>query len=146
MKLEFNPDEVWYVVDGRQELHFKQIFRAAYKSGIAKPETVLYHAGFGTMNGKDGKPFKTREGGVMRLEKLIELAQRLETGGGIMDFNAFDKKELESYAEEAKKRWGGSKEYKESKYNHWNASDDVYKYSGYYVTGLIFNYTHKAKY
>jgi len=73
---EFDPDEIWYVVDGRQELHFKQVFRAAYKSGIVKKETLLYHAGFGTMNGSDGKPFKTRDGGVMRLSELLELTEK----------------------------------------------------------------------
>ena len=73
---EFNPDEIWYVVDGRQELHFKQVFRAAYKSGIVKEDTLLYHAGFGTMNGSDGKPFKTRDGGVMRLSELLELTEK----------------------------------------------------------------------
>lgn len=73
---EFNPDEIWYVVDGRQELHFRQVFRAAYKSGIVKEDTLLYHAGFGTMNGKDGKPFKTRDGGVMRLSELLELTEK----------------------------------------------------------------------
>lgn len=73
---EFNPDEIWYVVDGRQELHFKQVFRAAYKSGIVKKDTLLYHAGFGTMNGKDGKPFKTRDGGVMKLSELLELTEK----------------------------------------------------------------------
>lgn len=73
---EFNPDEIWYVVDGRQELHFKQVFRAAYKSEIVKKDTNLYHIGFGTMNGKDGKPFKTREGGVMRLSELLEITEK----------------------------------------------------------------------
>lgn len=67
----YNPDEVIYVVDKRQELHFVQVFRCAKKTGIVKPETELKFLGFGTMNGKDGKPFKTREGGVMRLENLI---------------------------------------------------------------------------
>ncbi len=67
----FDPDEVIYVVDKRQELYFTQVFRAAVKTGIVKPETKLYFLGFGTMNGRDGKPFKTREGGVMRLENLI---------------------------------------------------------------------------
>lgn len=65
------PDEVIYVVDKRQELHFVQVFRCAKKTGIVKEETKLKFLGFGTMNGKDGKPFKTREGGVMRLENLI---------------------------------------------------------------------------
>ena len=67
----YQPDEVIYVVDKRQELHFVQVFRCAKKTGIVKPETELEFLGFGTMNGKEGKPFKTREGGVMRLEKLI---------------------------------------------------------------------------
>ena len=68
---EFCPDQVIYVVDKRQELHFIQVFRCAKKTGIVRPETELTFLGFGTMNGKDGKPFKTREGGVMRLENLI---------------------------------------------------------------------------
>ena len=68
---DFNPDKMLYLTDKRQALHFEQVFRAARKSGIVKAETELEHVGFGTMNGKDGKPFKTREGGVMRLERLI---------------------------------------------------------------------------
>ena len=68
---DFRPDKILYVVDKRQALHFEQVFRAARKSGITRPETELQHLGFGTMNGKDGKPFKTRSGGVMRLEYLI---------------------------------------------------------------------------
>ncbi|MSR94481.1 arginine--tRNA ligase [Clostridiaceae bacterium 68-1-5] len=69
---EFQPDQVVYVVDKRQELHFVQVFRAAKKTGIVGEDTKLSFLGFGTMNGKDGKPFKTREGGVMRLEYLIQ--------------------------------------------------------------------------
>ena len=68
---DYHPDKVIYVVDKRQELHFVQVFRAAKKTGIVPAETELKFLGFGTMNGKDGKPFKTREGGVMRLENLI---------------------------------------------------------------------------
>ena len=68
---EFSPDMVLYVVDKRQEMHFKQVFRCAKKTGIVRPGVELKFLGFGTMNGKDGKPFKTREGGVMRLETLI---------------------------------------------------------------------------
>ena len=68
---EYAPDEVIYVTDKRQELHFTQVFRVAKKAGIVRPETELIHIGYGTMNGKDGKPFKTRTGGVMRLEYLI---------------------------------------------------------------------------
>ena len=68
---DYHPDKVLYVADKRQSLHFEQVFRAAKKSKIVRPETVLNFLGFGTMNGKDGKPFKTRSGGVMRLEYLI---------------------------------------------------------------------------
>ena len=68
---DFAPDMVVYVVDKRQEMHFTQVFRVAKKAGIVKENTELVFNGFGTMNGKDGKPFKTREGGVMRLENLI---------------------------------------------------------------------------
>ena len=67
----FDPDEIIYVVDKRQEMHFIQVFRCARKTGLVKEDTGLKFLGFGTMNGKDGKPFKTREGGVMRLEHLI---------------------------------------------------------------------------
>lgn len=69
------PDEVWYVVDKRQDLHFKQVFRAAYKSKIVSENTILDFMGFGTMNGKDGRPFKTRNGGVMTLRNLLELVK-----------------------------------------------------------------------
>ena len=71
-KEQYDPDAVIYVVDKRQELYFTQVFRCAKKTGITKPDTTLHFLGFGTMNGKDGKPFKTREGGVMRLEHLID--------------------------------------------------------------------------
>ncbi len=70
-KNNFDPDHLIYVVDKRQEMHFIQVFRCAKKTGIARKDTQLDFLGFGTMNGKDGKPFKTREGGVMRLETLI---------------------------------------------------------------------------
>jgi len=73
MRMEdYNPESIIYITDKRQELHFKQVFRCAKKTGIVAPETELTHIGFGTMNGKDGKPFKTRDGGVMRLEYLLE--------------------------------------------------------------------------
>ena len=68
---KYHPDRIIYITDKRQELHFTQVFRAAEKCGLVSPDTELIHIGFGTMNGKDGKPFKTREGGVMRLETLI---------------------------------------------------------------------------
>lgn len=68
---EYNPDKIIYLTDKRQALHFEQVFRCARKTKLVKPETELLHIGFGTMNGKDGKPFKTRDGGVMRLEHLL---------------------------------------------------------------------------
>lgn len=68
---QYQPDEILYVVDKRQEMHFIQVFRCARKAGMVKDDTKLTFLGFGTMNGKDGKPFKTRDGGVMRLENLI---------------------------------------------------------------------------
>lgn len=72
MRMEdYDPEGVIYLTDKRQELHFIQVFRCARKTGIVKPQTQLKHIGFGTMNGKDGKPFKTRDGGVMRLEYLV---------------------------------------------------------------------------
>ena len=71
-KKEINPDEMWYVVDGRQALHFTQVFRAIDKLGIYNKEK-LEHIPFGTMNGKDGKPFKTRDGGVLSLKGLIDM-------------------------------------------------------------------------
>ncbi len=68
---DWNPDKMLYVTDKRQNLHFEQVFRAARKSGIVNAQTQLAHVGHGTMNGKDGKPFKTRDGGVLRLEQLV---------------------------------------------------------------------------
>ena len=71
---DFAPDKIWYVVDTRQELHFTQVFRCAKKAGLTDAE--LEFLGFGTMNGKDGKPYKTREGGVMKLEDLLSTAKQ----------------------------------------------------------------------
>ena len=72
-KKEYNPDEIWYCVDGRQGLHFEQVFRAARKAKLVEDDVKLEFIGFGTMNGTDGKPFKTRDGGVMTLKNLISL-------------------------------------------------------------------------
>lgn len=77
---EFQPDRMIYVVDKRQDLYFEQIFRCARKTKLVKEDTGLFFLGFGTMNGKDGKPFKTREGGVMRLESLLtEIREKMYT-------------------------------------------------------------------
>lgn len=73
--MNHNPDEIWYVVDKRQDLHFIQAFRAAKKARIINDNTKLYFAGFGTMNGSDGKPFKTRDGGVMKLLDLLAMVK-----------------------------------------------------------------------
>ena len=86
---EYNPDKLIYLTDKRQALHFEQVFRCARKTKLVTPETELMHIGFGTMNGKDGKPFKTRDGGVMRLEHLLadintEMLRKM-TEGGKMD-------------------------------------------------------------
>ena len=69
----FNPNEIWYFTDERQSLYFEQVIRASYKTGLVKKETKLKHFGFGTINGIDGKPYKTRDGGVMELDSLINL-------------------------------------------------------------------------
>lgn len=70
----FDPDEIIYVVDERQGLYFEQVFRASYKTGLVK-KAKLEHCGFGTINGIDGKPYKTRDGGVMELNQLIKLVK-----------------------------------------------------------------------
>lgn len=72
----FNPDEIWYVVDERQSLYFEQVFRGSYISGLVPATTLLAHYGFGTMNGKDGKPFKTRDGSVLELSSLLDLVRK----------------------------------------------------------------------
>ena len=80
----FNPDEIWYFTDERQSLYFEQVFRACYKTGLVKESTKLKHFGFGTINGKDGKPYKTRDGGVMELDSLINMI-RLEVEKNIKE-------------------------------------------------------------
>lgn len=69
---DYNPDSIIYLADARQSMHFIQVFRCARKTGLVRDDVELTHIGFGTMNGKDGKPFKTRDGGVMRLEYLLD--------------------------------------------------------------------------
>ena len=71
---DLKADEIIYVVDKRQSLHFEQVFEASEKLGIA-PGVKMLHIGFGTVNGADGKPFKTRDGGVMNLEDLIAMSK-----------------------------------------------------------------------
>jgi len=73
--MRFDLDEMWYVTDERQSYYFEQLFRASYKTGLVPNSVKLEHFGFGTINGSDGKPFKTRDGGVMQLEDLINLVK-----------------------------------------------------------------------
>ena len=87
---DYHPDKLLYLTDKRQSLHFEQVFRTARKGHLVPPETELQHIGFGTMNGKDGKPFKTRAGGVMRLEQLIReitdfVMQKITTNQTVSD-------------------------------------------------------------
>ena len=95
---DFNPDKIWYVVDHRQNLHFTQVFRAARKAELVPHNTELTHLCFGTVNGKDGKPFKTRDGGVMQLSELLDSVteyayQKMRTT------NVFDEHERRENAE-----------------------------------------------
>ena len=95
---EIDPELVLYVVDQRQHLHFEQVFRAAHKSGI-DGGAALEHIGFGTVNGPDGKPFKTRAGGVMKLGDLIAMAKemalkRLDEAGLAKDYPAEERVEI----------------------------------------------------
>ena len=97
-KSEQNPDLIVYVVDQRQALHFEQIFRAAVKAGWYSPEQLI-HVGFGTMNGKDGTPFKTREGGVLRLEDLVAIMyqaaeNRLTESGFGAEFDEAERQDI----------------------------------------------------
>ena len=94
-KTSLAPDRILYVVDQRQSQHFEQVFRAADKAGLM-PEEALEHIGFGTVNGKDGKPFKTREGGVMRLADLLAMARaaaraRMDEAGLGADLDAAER-------------------------------------------------------
>ncbi len=84
---KYKPDEIWYVVDERQSLYFEQVFRSSYKTGLVPDKTKLSHYSFGTINGSDGKPFKTRDGGLLSLNDLIkmirdELSNKMENYSG----------------------------------------------------------------
>lgn len=85
-KQRFNPDEIWYIVDSRQGMYFEQVFRTSYKSNLVDKNMKFEFIGVGTMNGKDGKPFKTRDGGVMKLESLLNEIKE-ETSKYVQDSN-----------------------------------------------------------
>ncbi len=96
---QYRPDYILYVVDNRQQQHFRQVFKASYKTGVAPDSTRLEHDGFGTMNGKDGKPFKTREGGIMKLKDLIQLVTdharaRIETIESVREYDEDEKETI----------------------------------------------------
>lgn len=100
---DYKPDAIWYVVDSRQSLHFKQVFRCAYKTNVVTNGCKLEHLGFGTMNGTDGKPFKTRDGGVMKLNNIIKLVEdnvmnRLEEERLGMEYDELEKKQIAHFA------------------------------------------------
>lgn len=91
---DFHPDRVMYVVDKRQGLHFERVFRCARKTGVVRPETDLSFIGFGTVNGKDGKPFKTRSGGTMKLSELLDTVESKVAIKGEEEMDAAELKEL----------------------------------------------------
>jgi len=96
---DYNPDAILYVVDNRQGDHFRQVFRSAYKTGMAPDSFKLEHIGNGTMNGDDGKPFKTRAGGVIRLKDLIQMvtekaSERMAEIEIAKDYKEEEKKEI----------------------------------------------------
>lgn len=98
---DYSPDDIIYVVDSRQATHFQQLFQAARKVGIASEDLGLEHIGFGTMNGLDGKPFKTRAGGTMKLKELLDLvegaaAKRLSNSGITADLGEHERREITS--------------------------------------------------
>ena len=90
----FDVDEIWYLTDIRQSLHFTQAFRAGYKTKIVPQNIKLVHLGFGTMNGSDGKPFKTRDGGVMSLKSLYDIVYKECYKKISIDINEPEKKDL----------------------------------------------------
>jgi arginyl-tRNA synthetase len=96
---QYNPLKMLYIVDQRQSLHFNQLYRAGYITKIVPESVELNHLGFGTMNGADGKPFKTRDGGILRLEDLIEMGrakalQRLEEAHVGDDFSKEEREDI----------------------------------------------------
>jgi len=113
--------EIIYVVDVRQSLHFEQVFRAAYKTGIAGPDVILEHAGNGTVDGPDGKPFKTREGGLLRLRDLIDMvvtraAERIDENELAVDFDDEEKADIAEKVGIAALKYGDLQNHRTSNY------------------------------
>ena len=98
---EYQPDKMIYLTDKRQDLYFEQVFRCAKKTQLVKPDTELFHIGFGTMNGRDGKPYKTRQGGVPRLENLIteineEMLRKIKENGETKGYHVEEEEAMET--------------------------------------------------
>lgn len=118
---ELGAKEIIYVVDVRQGFHFEQVFRAAYKTGIAPPDVILDHSGNGTVNGPDGKPFKTRDGGLLRLRDLIDMvveraALRLEENELATEFDEAEKAEIAEKVGVAALKYGDLHNHRSSNY------------------------------
>jgi len=117
-----DADEIWYVVDGRQALHFEQVFRTARAAGIAPPSVRLEHIGFGTMNGPDGKPFQTRKGGVVRLADVIELVRdraldRLEENDLAAEYSADERLDIATKVGLAALKFGDLQNHRTTNYS-----------------------------
>lgn len=117
----FHPDEILYVVDKRQSLHFEQVFRASRKTGISGEKLKLVHVGFGTVNGLDGKPFKTREGGVMKLKDLMTLVyskalERMTEAGVAQGFGESEKNDVANKVGIAALKFADLANHRESNY------------------------------
>ena len=120
-RVEMGVGLALYVVDARQALHFEQVFRAAHKSGIAPPEMILEHVSFGTMNGPDGKPFKTREGGVLKLDDLIGMVtgaayRRLEEAELATNYGEEERREISRQVGLAALKYGDLSNHRTSNY------------------------------
>jgi arginyl-tRNA synthetase len=114
-------EEILYFVDVRQGLHFEQVFRAAYKTGIAPPDVVLEHPGNGTVNGPDGKPFRTRDGGLMTLRELIDMvvaraAERIEENALAAEFTDDEKARIAEMVGVAALKYGDLQNHRSSNY------------------------------
>ena len=118
---ELGAEEIIYIVDVRQGLHFEQVFRAAHKTGIAPPTVILEHSGNGTVNGPDGKPFKTREGGLLTLRELIDMvasraAERLEENELATEFDDAEKAAIAERVGLAALKYGDLQNHRSSNY------------------------------
>ncbi len=119
--VELGAEEILYFVDVRQGLHFEQVFRAAYKTGIAPPDVVLEHPGNGTVNGPDGKPFRTRDGGLMTLRELIDMvvtraADRIEENALATEFSGEEKAAIAEMVGVAALKYGDLQNHRSSNY------------------------------